>query len=292
MFPFIFLNNGKAKDKYSFQGEKECLIWFKNEVPEEMRKKIEKLCPKPLHQTMQWGRKQLYNYSITDEDEIFGYYLKKLKLQQSSEEYELLIEKALDEFAAEIEQWALKVHEIAPLSFFIGVDRITGSEWDTWSKEKFTDIQQELETFSQSNFSPTEKMILEKAIEMLKSLFGEKFQFKMPSPPNTNVGKQVIEVDKDSIEKIITAQPIALIAFLSNWDEGSKIMQVSLDEVMVKTEGKFSIGKVFVEKSADLFGKYGVNGMPTLVLFKNGEKIGTVNDDDPKVIIKALESHL
>ena len=131
MFPFIFLNNGKPVDKHSFQGKKNCLIWFNNEVSNDKHRKTEKL-----------GK------------------------QRSGESFETLDKEALDLFASEIEEWALEVNKIAPIAFFIGLERITGSKWDKWSREKITEIEHELQNFSQSNVDPIEKMILEKTIRI------------------------------------------------------------------------------------------------------------------------------
>lgn len=305
MFPFLFFNHGKALDLYSFQGQKEGMIWFKNEVAEKDRTKIEKLCPKPLKQTLKWGRKQLYNSSVSDEDEIFGYYIRKIQKRASGSEgdYEKFSEQAIAEFAHEIEQWAVQTNEIAPILFFIGVERITGSKWDKWSRENIQMIEKELETFAASGVTPTEKMIIENAIERLKSLPGSKFKkkIKISIKKSTDTkshsadkvtSKNVVEVNKKNIEEVISASPIALLAFLSGWDPGSKTIEPVLDEVVSMTGGKFSIGKLFVEEHSDLFEDYDVEGMPELLIFKNGKKVGTVNDDDPQVIIKALESYI
>ena len=46
-----------------------------------------------------------------------------------------------------------------------------------------------------------------------------------------------------------------------------------IDELAVQFEGKVKVGKVDVDRNPNLSTQYGINAIPTLLLFKNGEVI-------------------
>jgi thioredoxin 1 len=48
-----------------------------------------------------------------------------------------------------------------------------------------------------------------------------------------------------------------------------------LDELAVEMDGKVTIAKVNVDENPQTPSKYGVRGIPTLILFKNGQVAGT-----------------
>ena len=174
-FPFVFLNHGKPIDTYSFQGEKHLIIWFQRDVPEKLQKKIEKLCPKPLRQMFTWGSQQVYNYSMSDESYLIDYYSAKSDVEKidfsnkkSSERYFL---NAFQTFSDDIETWILKVNEIATIHFVIGLNRISGSDWDKWSMKNIEQVMSFIENFeNKSEKSPSEDFVIEQTKELLKDI--------------------------------------------------------------------------------------------------------------------------
>lgn len=76
--------------------------------------------------------------------------------------------------------------------------------------------------------------------------------------------KEVLQVD---------SQPV-LVDFWAEWCSPCKVITPILEEVAQKYQGKIKIGKLNVDENPNTPAKYGVRGIPTLILFKDGKEIG------------------
>jgi len=66
---------------------------------------------------------------------------------------------------------------------------------------------------------------------------------------------------------------IVLVDFWADWCAPCKVQDPILDEVAKVLNGKILIGKVNVDDNRTIANKYGIMNIPTMILFKNGEKI-------------------
>lgn len=62
-----------------------------------------------------------------------------------------------------------------------------------------------------------------------------------------------------------------LVDFWAEWCGPCKMIAPILDEVSAEYEGKVKIAKLNIDENPSTPPKYGVRGIPTLMLFKNGE---------------------
>lgn len=165
-FPFIFVYHGKPFDIYSFQGEKYFIFCFREDITEQIAEKIDKLAPKILSGSTLWGGPLYMRYSISEEDEITGYYLKKRKSAYDEEFSDELFYSLFSEFADDIEKWALSVNNVVPAEFFIGHNRIAGSKWDKFSDTKLSKVIERLHTLSLET-NPRYKLIINEAAQQI-----------------------------------------------------------------------------------------------------------------------------
>jgi thioredoxin len=70
---------------------------------------------------------------------------------------------------------------------------------------------------------------------------------------------------------IINSEMPTLVDFTAVWCGPCKMMAPILKEVASKIEGKGRILKVDVDKNPAVSAQYGVQSVPTLILFKSGE---------------------
>ena len=67
-----------------------------------------------------------------------------------------------------------------------------------------------------------------------------------------------------------SAQPI-LVDYWAEWCGPCKMIAPILDEVSAAYEGKLQIAKMNVDENRDIPAKFGIRGIPTLMLFKDGK---------------------
>jgi thioredoxin 1 len=71
-----------------------------------------------------------------------------------------------------------------------------------------------------------------------------------------------------------STQPI-LVDYWAEWCGPCKMIAPILDEVSAAYEGKLSIAKMNVDENREIPAKFGIRGIPTLMLFKDGQLAAT-----------------
>jgi thioredoxin 1 len=69
-------------------------------------------------------------------------------------------------------------------------------------------------------------------------------------------------------------QPI-LVDYWAEWCGPCKMIAPILDEVSTAYEGKLQIAKMNVDENREIPAKFGIRGIPTLMLFKDGQLAAT-----------------
>ncbi|MCE1161712.1 MAG: thioredoxin TrxA [Thiomonas sp.] len=65
-----------------------------------------------------------------------------------------------------------------------------------------------------------------------------------------------------------------LVDFWAEWCGPCRMIAPTLDEMASEYQGKLAIMKVNVDENRSIPAKFGIRGIPTLLLFKNGELAG------------------
>ena len=76
-----------------------------------------------------------------------------------------------------------------------------------------------------------------------------------------------------NFEEIIKQEGMVLVDFFATWCGPCKMLAPVLSKIAEENEGKVKIAKVDVDEQRELAIKFGIESIPTLILFKDGEKI-------------------
>ena len=80
--------------------------------------------------------------------------------------------------------------------------------------------------------------------------------------------------DSFSTDVLESDKPV-LVDYWAEWCGPCKMIAPILDEVSGKYEGKLQIAKMNVDENRDIPAKFGIRGIPTLMLFKDGQLAAT-----------------
>ena len=81
-----------------------------------------------------------------------------------------------------------------------------------------------------------------------------------------------LSLNKDNFEKSI-ANGVALVDFWAEWCGPCKMQLPIIEEFSGEMEGKATIGKVNVDEESELAQSFGIQSIPTLILFKDGKPV-------------------
>ena len=87
---------------------------------------------------------------------------------------------------------------------------------------------------------------------------------------------QVLHVgDADFEAQVLKSDTPVLVDFWAEWCGPCKMIAPVLDEVANTYSGKLKVAKVNVDENREIPAKFGIRGIPTLMLFKGGQLAAT-----------------
>jgi thioredoxin 1 len=98
----------------------------------------------------------------------------------------------------------------------------------------------------------------------------------------------VVEVTSSGWEsEVIKAQGLVMVDFWAAWCAPCRIISPTVEELSKEYAGKMKFLKLNTDESPDIASKYNIMGIPTLMFFKDGNKIDAIVGAIPKQQLKA-----
>lgn len=103
------------------------------------------------------------------------------------------------------------------------------------------------------------------------------------------MSENIINVSDSTFDTLVLKSEIpALVDFWASWCAPCRAIAPIVDEMATQYNGKVRVAKMNVDENPATPGKYGVRGIPTLILFKGGKVVDQLVGAVPKNQIKEL----
>jgi len=96
------------------------------------------------------------------------------------------------------------------------------------------------------------------------------------------VSDRIIHVTDDTFEQeVLQSQTPVLVDYWAEWCGPCKMIAPALDQIASEYAGRLKVAKLNIDENQSTPPRYGIRGIPTLMLFKNGNleatKVGAVS---------------
>ncbi len=108
------------------------------------------------------------------------------------------------------------------------------------------------------------------------------------------VSNAVIHIDDDDFETlVIQSKKPALVDFWADWCQPCHMMAPTVEALAKEYGDRLLVAKLDVDANPMTTAKYGIRGIPALLLFKDGQLVERIVGVKPKEeIARSIEQHL
>ena len=105
---------------------------------------------------------------------------------------------------------------------------------------------------------------------------------------------EVLEITDETFEKeVLSEKMLTLVDFWATWCGPCRKLAPLIDEIAEEYAGKVKFVKIKADENLKTAQKYSISGVPTLLIFKNGEPVERIVNMVPKSIITSnLNKHI
>ena len=96
------------------------------------------------------------------------------------------------------------------------------------------------------------------------------------------MSEKIVHITDDTFEnEVLQSQTPVLVDYWAEWCGPCKMIAPALDQIASEYQGRLKVAKLNIDENQSTPPKYGIRGIPTLMLFKNGNleatKVGALS---------------
>jgi thioredoxin 1 len=143
--------------------------------------------------------------------------------------------------------------------------------------------------YSDLDLISTKRRAAEFALDFFMAWYIIQGQFNFPKGDSRMASEKVMAfTDANFDQEVLQSDIPVLVDFWATWCAPCKAIAPLVDTVADEYAGKVKVGKVNVDENQATPGKFGVRGIPTLILFKGGVIVDQIVGAVPKSQLDAL----
>ena len=102
-----------------------------------------------------------------------------------------------------------------------------------------------------------------------------------------------VTVTDATFEQIIASERPVLVDFWAPWCPPCRAIAPTLEQIAAEGAGRYVVGKLNVDENQETAGRYHIEGIPTLLIFKSGKLVDRLVGAHPKqTIVQHLQAQL
>jgi thioredoxin 1 len=108
------------------------------------------------------------------------------------------------------------------------------------------------------------------------------------------MAENVLELtDSNFVSEVLESDQPVLVDFWATWCGPCKMIAPTIEELASDYHGKARIGKVDIDQNQEVAMQHGIQAIPTILIFKNGEVVQRFQGVSPKAALsEALDAAL
>lgn len=100
---------------------------------------------------------------------------------------------------------------------------------------------------------------------------------------------KVVHLNEETFDQGISTG-LTLVDFWAEWCGPCKALAPTIDQIAEDYQEKVTVAKVDIDANPNIPGKFGIRGIPTVILFKDGEQLDIMVGNSPQKVREMVEN--
>ncbi len=112
-------------------------------------------------------------------------------------------------------------------------------------------------------------------------------QQRQPKNEHPSDSNKPIELTDANFREVVGSHPVVVVDFWAPWCGPCRVVSPVLEELASEMGGKATFGKLNVDDNPVTSQQFGIQGIPTIMVFKDGQPVDGLVGAAPKQMIEA-----